>query len=57
MDFLICPLLLWKPAMMAKRRMNTTKLPTETAELGAIVNTKQRNQLAPGDLGPEKPGV
>lgn len=57
MDFLICPLLLWKPAMMAKRRMNTTKLPTETAELGAIVNTKQRNQLTSGDLGPEKPGV
>lgn len=57
MDFLICPLLLWKPAMMAKRRMNTTELPTETAELGAIVNTKQRNQLTPGDLGPEKPGV
>lgn len=35
--------MLWKPAMMANRRMNATKLPTETAELRAIVNTKQRN--------------
>lgn len=43
--------------MMAKRGMNTIKLPTETAELGAIINTKQRNQLTLGDLGPEKAGV
>lgn len=49
--------MLWKSAMMAKRGMNTIKLPTETAELGAIINTKQRNQLIPGDLGPGKPGV
>lgn len=49
--------MLWKSAMMAKRGMNTIKLPTETAELGAIINTKQRNQLIPGDLRPGKPGV
>lgn len=43
--------------MMAKRGINTIKLPTETAELGEIINTKQRNQLTLGDLGPEKAGV
>lgn len=43
--------MLWKPVMMAKRGLNTIKLPTETAELGTIINTKQRNHLTPGDLG------